>query len=69
MGVENNIFWSEKGAGFGEPGSTPPPRIPRSILPPPPPPTKENNNITNTSSLCFSVDAKCHAGQTSRKRI
>ena len=23
MGVENDIFWSETGSGFGEPGSTP----------------------------------------------
>ena len=30
MGVENDIFWSEVGSGFGEPGSTPPPRIPKS---------------------------------------
>ena len=30
MGVENDIFWSEIGSGFGEPGSTLPPRIPRS---------------------------------------
>ena len=30
MGVENGIFWSELGSGFGEPGGTPPPRIPRS---------------------------------------
>ena len=29
-GVENYIFWSEIGSGFGEPGGTPPPRIPRS---------------------------------------
>ena len=29
MGVENDIFWSETGSGFGEPGCTPPPRIPR----------------------------------------
>ena len=28
--VENDIFWSEIGSGFGEPGSTAPPRIPRS---------------------------------------
>ena len=27
MGVENDIVWSEIGSGFGEPGSTPPPRI------------------------------------------
>ena len=32
MGVEiqNDIFWSEIGAGFEELGGTPPPRIPRS---------------------------------------
>ena len=29
MGVENGIFWSEIGSGFGEPGGTPLPRIPR----------------------------------------
>ena len=28
--VENDIFWSEIGSGFGEAGGTPPPRIPRS---------------------------------------
>jgi len=27
MGVENDLFWSEIGSGFGGPGSTPPPRI------------------------------------------
>ena len=30
MDVENDIFWSEIGSGFGEPGGTPPPRILRS---------------------------------------
>ena len=30
MGVENGIFWSEIGSGFGDPGGTPLPRIPRS---------------------------------------
>ena len=34
-GVENGIFWSEIGSGFGEPGCTTPPRIPRSTPPPP----------------------------------
>ena len=29
-GVENDIFWSEIGSRFGEPGGTSPPRIPRS---------------------------------------
>ena len=36
MGVENDIFWSEIGSGFGEPGSKPTQRIPRSSPPPPP---------------------------------
>ena len=36
-GVENGIFWSEIGSGFGEPGGTPQPRIPRCTPPPPPP--------------------------------
>ena len=35
-GVENNIFKSEIGSGFGEPGGTPPPKIPGKFLPPPP---------------------------------
>ena len=35
--VENRTFWSEIGSGFGEPGGTPLPRIPRSTPPPPPP--------------------------------
>ena len=29
-GVENSIFWSEIGSGFGEPGGTALPRIPRN---------------------------------------
>ena len=33
-GVENDIFWSDIGSGFGELGCTPLPRIPRSTLPP-----------------------------------
>ena len=32
-GVENDIFWSEIGSGFGETGGTPPPRIPRFYPP------------------------------------
>ena len=30
MGVKYDIIWSEIESGFGEPGGTPPPRIPRS---------------------------------------
>ena len=33
-GVENAMFWSQIGSGFGEPGGTPPPTIPRSNPPP-----------------------------------
>ena len=33
MGVANDIFWSEKGSGFGELGGTPSIRIP-TIEPP-----------------------------------
>ena len=33
-GVENDIFWSDIGSGFGELGCTHLPRIPRSTLPP-----------------------------------
>ena len=31
--MENGMFWSEIGSGFGESGGTPPPRITRSTLP------------------------------------
>ena len=31
MGVKNDIFWSDMWSGFGEPGGTPPPRIPIPI--------------------------------------
>ena len=34
-GEEKDILKSETGSGFGEPGSTPPPRILRSTPPPP----------------------------------
>ena len=33
MGVENYIFWSEIGSGFGEQGGTPPPLSPVQRLP------------------------------------
>ena len=31
MGVKNDIFWADMWSGFGEPGGTPPPRIPIPI--------------------------------------
>ena len=34
-GVKTDSFWSEIGSAFGEPGGTPPPRIPK-ITPSPP---------------------------------
>ena len=36
--MENSMFWSEIGSGFGEPRGTHPPRILRSTPPLPPPP-------------------------------
>ena len=36
--METNIFWSQIGSGFEEPGGTSPPRIPRTQEYPPPPP-------------------------------
>jgi len=46
-GVKNDIFWSEIGSGFGEPGGTPPPRIPRST---------PGYHAGNTSSLCYTYE-------------
>ena len=45
--MENDIFWSEIGSGFGEPGGTPPPRISRSAQPP--------GGIVSPSEFSFSV--------------
>ena len=33
MGVENGMFRSEIGSGFGDPGDKPPPKILRSTFP------------------------------------
>ena len=33
--MENDIFWSKIGLGFGEPGAKPPPRIPQEYPPAP----------------------------------
>ena len=45
-GMENGMFWSKIGSGFGEHGGTPPPGIPRSTSPPPPPSTPGLNGHT-----------------------
>ena len=52
--LENNLFWSETGSGFGEPGSSPLPKTPRNT--PPGSPHKSTNiiigkNIQNLVSL------------------
>jgi len=47
-GVKSDIFWSEIGSVFGEPGSIPQPRIPRSI-----PPEQYNNTGGNSYSVAF----------------
>ena len=57
-GVENAIFWSQIGSGFGEPGGTPPPTIPRSNPPPAPdfiPPRSSRKVLV---VLCLAEQAK-----------
>ena len=49
MGVENNIFGSEIGSGFGVPGSIPPPRFLRSTPPRPRPPPPQENKMGSVS--------------------
>ena len=51
MGVENGIFWSEIGSGFGELGGTPLPRIPWSTPPPPPPPRRLELSLHGTTLI------------------
>ena len=54
-GVEDGMFWSEIGSGFGEPGGTPPPRIPRSNPPPPPPTPGFQQTSTHHTGFFFCV--------------
>ena len=54
------MFWSEIGSGFGEPGGTTPPQIPRS--PPPPPGIESSPAVLLNSSICFSVFCKTKFG-------
>ena len=58
-GVENEIFWSEIGSGFVEPGGTPLSKIPRSAPPPPP---------VTTSGVVF-LSEKFRAARQSRERL
>ena len=50
MGVENDMFWSEIGSGFGEPGGTPSPMILRST---PPQPASPHPSVLLTSFFFF----------------
>ena len=65
--MENYIFWSEIGSGFGEPGSsTLPPRILRSTLPPPPLPltgTPLKVLETNNSNTIATKGLKTQTGR------
>ena len=50
-GIQNDIFWSETASGFGEPGGTPPPRIPGST-------PRKLQSIWNTSFFFKSYGSK-----------
>ena len=50
-GVENGMFWSEIGSGFGELGGTPLPKIPRSTTPPPIPGSMRWQDMRNAKSM------------------
>ena len=57
-GVENGMFWSEIGSGFGEPGGTPLPRIPRST----PSPRGIRPTCRHTGHVLLSV-LECLSGE------
>ena len=48
--MENGIFWSEIGSGFGEPGGTPLPKLPRST--PSPRGTRIRGKLSCTEVKC-----------------
>ena len=52
MGVENDIFGSEIGSGFGVPGGTPPLRFLRST-PPPQPQENKMGSVSRRQSRQF----------------
>ena len=53
MGVENDIFGSEIGSGFGVPGSILPPRILMSTPPRPPPQENKMGSVSRRQSRQF----------------
>ena len=59
--MENDIFWSEIKSGFGEPGGTPQPRIPRSTPRPPRPPgihNTETERAERSSKKLYTVSRR-----------
>ena len=72
--VENDIFWSKIGLGFGEPGAKPLPRIPRSIPPPPPSPKGLKVSILPSAEpsyrfLLFSYSQKKKTKEGAARRV
>ena len=57
-GVENAIFWSQIGSGFGELGGTPPPTIHRSNPPPTPPAIPPRSSRKVLVVLCLAEQTK-----------
>ena len=60
-GVKNDNFWSKIGSAFGEPGGTPPPRIPEIPPPSPPPPQGQglrDGRITKAGHFNISINVK-----------
>ena len=65
-GVENGIFWSEIGSGFGEPGGTPLPRIPR-CTPLPPGREARSGSSNEQDSVSGNAGPLVDGGDTFRK--
>ena len=59
-GVKNDNFWSKIGSAFGEPGGTPPPRIPEIPHPLPPPHDQGlmDGRITKAGHFNISINVK-----------
>ena len=57
--VKNDNFWSKIGSAFGEPGGTPPPKIPEMPpLPPPPGQGLRDGRITKVEHFNISINVK-----------
>ena len=71
--MEDVIFWSEIGSGFGELGGTSPPRIPRR---PPRPPgilvlsgLRRRRNLTPVSNVCQAALKSMHRAANGLKEL